>query len=517
MSATAETTAVLFARYGPRYRIYVTVIALLGTISAIVTSTTVNVALPNIMGAFGIGQDRGQWIVTGFLAGQTVGQLLSAWLIDSFGQRKTFVVGLCVFVVSVLVAALSPDDLTLVVARVVQGLIAGVLQSLTMYTLFSVFPPEKRGMAMGFFSINTIFGPAIGPTVGGILIEHFDWRAVFYMGLPFSVVGILLGSLLMPEREETAKRAHFDWLGFALLCTTMSCLLTGLSNGQREGWSSDFVLGSLAVAAGAGIAFLAWELHAPQPLVHLRVLAVGPFAAAACVAVVFGIGQFGTTYLIPLFVQTVQGLTPLDAGLLLMPGALLLGIFMPLGGYLCDRLAARALLITGLSSFAVSTYWLHDVDVNTAFWWMLTCVVISRLGQSLINPTLNAAAMRSLHTTQLRQGAGMINFFRQLGGAFGVNLLSVSLDRQTFFYSDRLTSMQTAGNSATTELLHSVERLLAQGGASSDLQSAGALDFLGRVVYAQAHTLAFRDCFLIVTLIFMLALIPAWFMGRKAR
>jgi DHA2 family multidrug resistance protein len=309
MSATAETTEVLFARYGPRYRIYVTVIALLGTISAIVTSTTVNVALPNIMGAFGIGQDRGQWIVTGFLAGQTVGQLLSAWLIDSFGQRKTFVVGLCVFVVSVLVAALSPDDLTLVAARVIQGLIAGVLQSLTMYTLFSVFPPEKRGMAMGFFSINAIFGPAVGPTVGGILIEHFDWRAVFYMGLPFSVVGILLGSLLMPEREETAKRAHFDWLGFALLCTTMSCLLTGLSNGQREGWSSDFVLGSLAVAAGAGIAFLVWELHVPQPLVHLRVLAVGPFAAAACVAVVFGIGQFGTTYLIPLFVQTVQGLS----------------------------------------------------------------------------------------------------------------------------------------------------------------------------------------------------------------
>jgi EmrB/QacA subfamily drug resistance transporter len=516
MSATAETTAVLFARYGPRYRFYVTVIALLGTISAIVTSTTVNVALPNIMGAFGIGQDRGQWIVTGFLAGQTVGQLLSAWLIDSFGQRKTFVVGLCVFVVSVLVAALSPDDLTLVVARVVQGLIAGVLQSLTMYTLFSVFPPEKRGMAMGFFSINTIFGPAVGPTVGGILIEHFDWRAVFYMGLPFSVVGILLGSLLMPEREETARRAHFDWLGFALLCTTMSCLLTGLSNGQREGWGSDFVLGSLAVAAGAGIAFLVWELHVPQPLVHLRVLAVGPFAAAACVAVVFGIGQFGTTFLIPLFVQTIQGLTPLDAGLLLMPGALLLGIFMPLGGYLCDRLAARALLIAGLSSFAVSTYWLHDVDVNTAFWWLLTCVVISRVGQSLINPTLNASAMRSLHTTQLRQGAGMINFFRQLGGAFGVNLLSVSLDRQTFFYSDRLTSMQTAGNSATAELLHSVERLLAQGGASSDLQSAGALDFLGRVLYAQAHTLAFRDCFLIVTLIFMLALIPAWLMGRKA-
>ena len=440
--------------------------------------------------------------------------MLSAWLIDSFGQRKTFVFGLCIFVAALLMAALAPNEVVLTVARVFQGLLAGILQSLTMFTLFSVFPPHRRGMAMGFFSISVILGPAIGPTVGGILIEHFNWRSVFYMAMPFSVAGILFGSLFMPEREETARRAQFDWLGFTLLCVTMSSLLTGLSNGQREGWSSVFIEESLALAAIAGIAFIVWELRVKQPLVNLRVLAVGSFAAAACVAVVFGMGQFGTIFLIPLFVQTVQGLTPLDAGLLLMPGALLLGLFMPLGGYLCDRLPARALLMTGLTCFAASTYWLHDVDVNTAFGWMLTCVVVSRIGQALINPTLNATAMRSLHTTLLRQGAGMINFFRQLGGAFGVNLLSVSLDRRTFFYSDRLTSMETPDNGATTELLHSVEQLLAQGGASADVQSAGALDFLGRVVYAQAYTLGFRDCFLIVTLVFMLALIPAWLMGR---
>jgi len=515
MARPAETAEVLFARYGPRYRIYVTVIALLGTISAVVTSTTVNVAVPDIMGAFGIGVDRAQWIFTGNLAGMTVGQLLSAWLMDSFGQRKTFVGGLCIFVASLLMAALAPNDLVLVGARVVQGLMAGVLQSLTMFTLFSVFPPTKRGMAMGFFSISTLLGPALGPTVGGILMEYFNWRAIFYMAMPFSVAGILFGSLFMPEREETSKRSQFDWLGFALLCLTMSTLLTGLSNGEREGWSSDFILRAFAVAAVSGIAFLVWELRVAQPLVHIRVLKVGPFAAAASVAVVFGMGQFGTTFLIPLFVQTVQGLTPLDAGLLLMPGALLLGIFMPLGGYLCDRLPARVLLMTGLTFFAASTYAMHEVDVNTAFSWMLTWIVVSRLGQSLINPTLNATAMRTLNTTQLKQGSGMINFFRQLGRAFGVNLLSVWLDHSTFSYSDRLTSMQTAANSSTKELLRLVEHLLAQAGASSDVQSAGALDFLGRVIYAQAYTLGFRDCFMLVTVVYMLALIPAWHMGRK--
>ena len=510
-----ETAEVLFARYGPRYRVFVTVVAFLGTVSAVLTTTTVNVALPDIMGSFGIGQDRAQWLSTGALAAMTVGQLLSAWLMDSFGQRKTFVGSLCLFVAALLLAGMSPDETVLIGARVIQGLVAGILQSLTMFTLFSVFPPERRGLAMGFFSINVILGPALGPTLGGILIEHFNWRFVFYMALPFSVAGILLGSLFMPEREETTRRAHFDWLGFLLLCITMSCMLTGLSNGQREGWESDFVVGLLALATATGIGFIAWELHVPQPLVNLRVLATGQFAAAACVACVFGMGLFGTTYLIPLFVQTVQGFTPLAAGLLIMPGALLLGLFMPFGGYLCDRMPARLLIMTGLTCFAASMYWMGGVDVNTSYWGMLICVVVSRAGQSLINPTLNATALRSLHAKLLRQGAGMINFFRQLGGAFGVNLLSVTLDRRTFFYSDTLTSLQTAANSTTAQLLDSVERLLAQAGAPPDLQSAGALHFLGRVVYAQAYTMAFRDCFLIVTLVFMLALIPAWIMGTK--
>jgi EmrB/QacA subfamily drug resistance transporter len=512
-----ETAEVLFERYGQRYRVYVTVVALLGTISAVLTTTTVNVAIPDIMGSFGIGQDRAQWFSTGALAAMTVGQLLSAWLMDSFGQRRTFVGALCVFVVALLVAGASPNEIVLIGARVAQGLVAGVLQSLTMFTLFSVFPPEKRGLAMGFFSINVILGPAVGPTLGGLLIEHFNWRYVFYMALPFSSAGILFGSLFMPEREETTRRAQFDWTGFLLLCVTMSSLLTGLSNGQREGWDSDFVLGLLAVAAVAGSGFLAWELTVPQPMVNLRVLAIGQFAAAASVACVFGMGLFGTTYLIPLFVQTVQGLTPLSAGLLLMPGALLLGLFMPFGGYLCDRLPARMLLMTGLACFAASTYWLGDVDANTSYLGILMCVVVSRAGQSLINPTLQATALRSLQSKLLRQGAGMINFSRQLGGAFGVNLLSVLLDRRTFFYSDTLTSQETSGNSATAQLLDTVERLLAQAGAPPELQSAGALHFLGRVVYAQAYTMAFRDCFLIVTLVFMLALIPAWIMGRRRK
>jgi EmrB/QacA subfamily drug resistance transporter len=511
---TSESTEALFERYGPAYRWLATVTVMLGTISAVLTTTSVNVAIPDIMGAFGIGQDRAQWLATGMLAAMTVGMLLNAWMMTSFGQRRTFIGALCIFVASLILAGASPNETVLIFCRVVQGVVAGLLQPLSMYTLFRVFPPERRGSAMGFFGMSVILGPALGPTLGGVMIDHFNWRYIFYVAVPVCAIAILMGSLFLPEREERAARVRFDWFGFALLVTALVTLLTGLSNGQREGWQSDYIVGLFFTAGLATLGFVVWELRAPQPLVNLRVLANPQFTGAATVACIFGAGLFGSTYLVPLFVQTVQHLTPLSAGLMLMPAGLIMGVLMPFAGYLSDRLPARTLIIAGLLCFGISSYWLAWVDANMSFWTIAWCVVISRVGLSLIKPALNVSALRSLQPELLGHGAGMINFSRQLGGAFGVNLLSVALDRRTFFHSDVLTSLQTAGNSATAELLRSIEGVLARAGASPELQSAGAIDYLGRVIYAQAYTMGFRDSFLIVAVVFILGLIPAWIMGR---
>jgi len=257
-----------------------------------------------------------------------------------------------------------------------------------------------------------------------------------------------------------------------------------------------------------------WELHTLQPLVDLRVLGNGQFTCAAAVACMFGIGLFGSTYLVPLFVQTVQGYTPYASGLLLMPGGLILGLFMPIGGWMSDHLPARTLVISGLMCFILSSYWLAVVDVNSGFWMVAGSVILSRIGLGLIKPSLNVTALRSLRPELLTQGAGMINFARQIGGAFGVNMLSVTLDRRTFFHSDALTNLQTSANTGTAELLRQLKMLLAQSGLPPDIQSSGALHYLGRVVYAQAYTMGFRDSFLLVAVIFTVGLIPAWIMGR---
>jgi EmrB/QacA subfamily drug resistance transporter len=223
------------------------------------------------------------------------------------------------------------------------------MQPLAIYTLFRVFPHDQRGKAMGFFGLSVILGPAMGPTVAGFLIEHFSWRSVFYIPIPTSIAAIMLGSLLMPEREETEARANVDWTGFMLLSAAIGCLLTGLSSGQREGWSSGYVLTLRSLALSAGAAFVYWELRAAKPLVALRALYSIQFASAALVACIFGAGLFGSVYLVPLFVQIVQGFSPLEAGLVLMPAGLVLGAVLPIGGYLTDRLPARWLIMTGLA------------------------------------------------------------------------------------------------------------------------------------------------------------------------
>lgn len=510
-----ETTEDLIARYGSRYRWLATLTVMLGTVSAMLTTTSINVALPDIMGAFGIGQDRVQWLSTGALAAMTVGMLLNAWLIHSFGQRKTFIYALSLFVCALALAGLSPNDSVLIFCRIVQGAVAGMLQPFAMYTIFRVFPSDQRGLAMGFFGMSVILGPALGPTLGGVMIEHFNWRYIFYVAAPVCVAAILLGSVFMPEREATGPRARFDWIGFLLLTVSLASLLIGLSNGQREGWQSGFVLGLFATAVIGGIALILWELRVAQPLVNLKVFGSLPFAAAAAVACIFGVGLFGSTYLVPLYVQTVQHFTPLAAGILLMPAGILMGVAMPIAGYFSDRVPARNMIILGLVCFSVSAFWLAQVDANMAFWSMAWAVVISRIGLAIIKPSLNVAALRALPADLISQGAGMINFARQLGGAFGVNLLSVMLDRRTFFHSDTLTATQTPGNSATAELLRTIQGLLARSGVPEDLQMAGALNYLGRVIYAQAYTLGFRDSFLLVGVIFTFALIPAWLMGRK--
>lgn len=511
-----DAIAAYFERYGPAYRWLVTSTVMLATFASVLTATSVNVALPDIMGAFGLGLDKIQLISTGFLAAMTGTMLLNAWMVESFGQRNTYIGSVLVFVAGSVIGGFAPSEAALVLGRVMQGAAAGLLQPLAMQVIFMVFPVERRGQAMGLYGVGVVLAPALGPTLGGLVVDYASWRYVFFMAIPVCLVGIFMALVFMPGRMATGPRRRFDWLGFILLSLCLLVLLDGLSHGQRDGWRSHKILSDFLIAGLAGTAFLVWESTTSAPMLRLALYRNRTFAAASAVSFIFGAAIFGSTYLIPLFVQTLQGYTATRSGLLLMPAGLILLVVFPIAGRLTDRFPAWKIILAGSVLFALSFVLQTAIDVNSSFWTVAWWLIVGRLGLGLIMPSVNAGAMMALPMTLIAQGSGAINFVRQLGGAFGINGLSILLERRTQAHIETFAAAQDATGSTTVELLRELGGLYSRLGLPDLVAQAGALDYLGQMIVAQASVVGYRECFLVATFVFALMSLPVMLM-RPAR
>lgn len=512
-----QTAQFLSERYGPSYRWLVTISGMVGVVSMVLAMTTVNVAVPDVMGAFGIGQDKAQWMSSAYMATMTAGMLINAWVAGVLGERRTFVGALCFFSIGALLGGTAPTEDTLILARMLQGFSAGIAQPLVMSTIFTVFPADRRGSAMGVFGLGVVFAPAIGPTLGGMMIEYFSWHYVFFISLPFCVLAAILGMFFMPTRPLPKEIPPFDWLGFGLLCLALLGLMTGIADGQREGWASGTIVLRLCTGAISGVAFILWELHTPRAMLDVRIFANLEFSAAATIAFIFGAGMMGSTYVMPVFVQTSIGFTPLLAGLMMMPAGIMLAFIFPLAGRMADAIPASTMIIGGLLLFSAGFALMCTADVDTTFWSLVGMVMISRLGLGFINPSLNASSLKALPADKVRQGAGVANFMRQLGGAFGINLMVAFFEVRTRFHADALTGTQDWGNRTTSRLVTLVEQLMQRSGLPYQQQKAGAYDYLGTILQAKAQMLAFSDTFIVVGLVALLALIPAAMLSRSQR
>ncbi len=516
-SPVIQTAQVLSERYGPAYRWLVTVAGMVGVVSMVLAMTTVNVAVPDVMGAFGIGQDKAQWMSSAYMATMTAGMLINAWLTGIFGERRVFVTSLFAFSLGAVLGGTAPTEDSLILARILQGFSAGIAQPLVMATIFTVFPPERRGTAMGVFGLGVVFAPAIGPTLGGLMIEYFSWRYVFFISLPFCVIAAVMGLFFMPTRRIPREIPPFDWLGFALLGVALLGLMTGIADGQREGWLSDTIVLRLVVGLLAAVAFVLWELHTPRAMLDVRIFKNVEFSAAAMIAFIVGAGMMGSTYIIPVFVQTIIGFTPLLAGLMMMPAGIMLAFIFPLAGRLSDAFPASVMIIVGLLLFALGFAWMTFADIDTTFWTLVAMIMVSRLGLGLINPSLNASSLKALPPDKVRQGSGIANFMRQLGGAFGINLMVAYFEIRTRFHADALTATQSWDNKTTERLLHQVQQILQRAGLPFQQQKAGALEYLGAILNINAQEMAFSDTFVVVGFVALIALVPAAMLSRSQR
>ena len=441
---------------------------MLGTVSTILSATIDNVAFPALIAEYHVGHDTQHWVAAGFLAATTATMLATAWLAEVHGERTTFVAMLGLFLAGSLLGASSWSIEALIVARVLQGAAAGVLQPLAMIVLFRIFPVDERGRAMALYGFGIVLAPAVGPAIGGALIEYFGWRSIFLLTVPFCIAGLVLGMLALPGRGERIRK-RFDWTGATLLVAALAALLNVPVVGHRRGFLSGETL-ALALAGTALCAtFVGWEMRARTPLLPIRLFRHRPFAAASIVAFAYGIGLFGTTYLIPVFVQQVAAYGAAKAGYLLVPPGIALAIAISAGGRLTDRTEPSRVVVGGLALFAISSLLLAFSDGSTGFALLALWLIIGRAGLGLVIPALNVGAVQALTGTELAHASSAVNFIRQLGGAVGVNLLAVMLEWR--------------------------------------------LDQLGTADAARA----FHECFAIVTLAFALAIVPAWSIRNHRR
>ena len=513
---TSANADELFHHYGASYRWLVTLTVMTGAIAMGLASSMVNVAVPSVIGTFGVGLDQAQWMATGFLATMSASMLVSSWLIEVLGQRITFTAILILFGTGSILSATAPNIDMLILGRVLQGAANGIGQPLAMYTMFNTFPPHRRGMAIGIYGLSSVLSPTFGPIVGGFAIDSISWRYLFFLPLPFCAPALMLGLVFMPGKKLSKRLPPFDWTGLALVLLILFCLLSGTANGPKLGWNSSTILLRLWGAAAALGVFILWELRAPYPLLDLSLFKNRQFALTMLAGFVFGTGLFASGYFIPIFVQTVQHYSATRAGFLLAPGGLVMMLFFPLAGRITDTIPAHIPIAVGLLIFSIGFFLIQDVDVNTSFWALVAYTSFNRVGLSLAIPSLGVAAMRAVPTEKLARAASSSTFFRNLGGGIGITLLTAFFQHRAQFHAEALTDTQTWANQTSRELLESIQRLLATSGIPDNTQLAGAMNYLSQMVYAQANTLSFKDTFLAVAVMALLSVGPAWLIGNAA-
>ena len=510
-----DTTEILFDRYGPAYRWLVTFTALLGVIMTFIAATASFISLPDIMGTYGIGRDRAQWVATSWMASLVVCLLISYKVTDAFGHRVVYVGTVLMFTAGAVLSAMADNLSFFILGRVFQGASAGIVQPMAMAAIFMVFPPERRGLAMGAYGMGMLVAASTGSAFGGYVLDNFNWRLSYIAPATASIVALPLGLLFMPHKKPHWKALKIDWHAFVFLCLSMLCLLWVLGNGQRLGWVSEKILIATMVCVLSSIAFAVLQFTSKQPLIELSLLRNHRLAAAALVNAVFGTGFSVLTLYTPVFVQEIQGYSATRAGVLMLPAGLaMMGITL-FAGRLADFIRERFIIFGGLIALASGAALMFKTDVNSSFLAIAVYALIGRAGIGFIMPVIDKVALQSVPASSVGQASSVVSFFRQWTGAVAMGLATVVVEIRTHGHIDTLTATQTAANSATRDYLEFMKQLLMESGIPEALRENIALNHLGKAISAQANTLGYNEMFLTLSLFLVIGLIPAWIATSK--
>lgn len=411
-------------RHGERYKWLVLLVVGLGTVASVLSTTSFNVAIPALTRHFGLGQERVQWAITGFMAAMTIAMLPTPWLLDRLGFRRLFLLAIAVLSLSSVAGSFANSFPAVVGIRLLQGMATGLLQPLGPLAVMRLFPSGSQGRASGTLGFGIVLAPAVAPALGGMLLDHFGWSAIFLINLPFCLIAGLLGLYLLPLARPQEPR-RFDWLGLALLSGVTLALIEGVANLQHSGAGNAWTWFSGPLALLAIALFIRHAKRAPAPIINLGLFGQRVFTMGSIVSFSYGFGLYASTYLIPVFLQNALGFSATAAGMALLPSGIALAVSIPLAGRLADRHSPHWITVGGLGLFGLSFLLFAILGGQISYAELITTTIIGRIGLGLILPALSLATLRHLEVHQLGQSSMIISYARQLGGVLGIAIAAV--------------------------------------------------------------------------------------------
>ncbi len=496
--------------YGSR-RVIITITAIFCALLEIVDTTIVNVALKDMQGNLGATLTEIGWVITAYAIGNVIIVPMTSWLSAQFGRRNYFAASIIIFTVSSFLCGNASGIWQLVFFRFLQGLGGGALLVTSQTIITESYPPEKRGMAQAIYGLGVIIGPTLGPPLGGYIVDHFDWPYIFYINIPIGAIATLLTLQYVrsPKYAEKKSVSEVDWLGIALLAISIGSLQYVLERGQEDDWFTSSTITTLAVTAFLGMFFFIWrELTAKNPIVELRVLKNGNLRVGTILSFILGFGLYGSTFIIPLYTQSILGWTAQQAGALMIPAALTTAFMMPLIGQLIQRgFKQQVLVAIGMTIFCIFSFWCYNILTpdtgKDAFFWPL---IVRGLGMGLLFIPITTLSLSTLKGQQIGQGASFTGMMRQLGGSFGIAIITTYMARQNIVHRSALVTHMQYDNPAIQQRISDMQHMFMAHNKASDIALQNAYKTLDFMVTKQAAVLTYMDVFLYLGILFAICI-----------
>lgn len=503
------------------YKWWILANVMIGTFMAVLDSTIVNVGLPKIMASFGVDIDKIEWVITAYMLALAVALPTSGWLSDRFGYKRMYFMGMLLFTVGSFLCGVSYNENFLIFSRVIQGLGAGTIMPLGMAIVSREFPPEQRGIAIGFWSISAAASVSFGPLIGGFLVDNFTWQLIFDVNVPVGIIG-LIATIIIQQEYKSPYRRSFDYVGFISVSIFLPLILYALTEGNAStntgGWQAPHVLACFAISIIALAVFLTTELTVKEPLIDLSLLKNRNFGLTNLIMFIFSVGMFGSTFLLPLYLQNSLGYTALMSGSVFLPVGIIQGTMAPISGFLGNKINPKIIVILGIVILAFSFYLNAFLSPLTEHGYIMLSLYFRGFSMGILFTSLSAMSLLEIPRDKMAQASGLMNIIRQLGGSFGVAILATLLTSRVSFHTQTYgEAIQQNSVSFQTVMANSRNYIQHEAGSSYANATRQSQSIIAAQVSKEAFVQGVNDDFLIAGLITIIGGIPVLFLHGKRK